>query len=69
MTMVIMNMEFRDEKQIINLSAPKAESLNATLYDRYLELKRDLISLRLLLPEQQKMCLQFVKFLKSTTVR
>ena len=33
MTMVIMNMEFRDEKQIINLSAPKAESLNATLYD------------------------------------
>ena len=41
MTMVIMNMEFRDEKQIINLSAPKAGSLNATLYDRYLELKRD----------------------------
>ena len=39
--MVIMNMEFRDEKQIINLSAFKAESLNATLYDRYLELKRD----------------------------
>ncbi len=39
MTTVILNTEIRDKRKVANLSITKSESLQSTLYDRYLELK------------------------------
>ena len=41
MTMVILNTEIKGKKKVANLSKPKSESLQSTLYDRYLELKKN----------------------------
>ena len=39
--MVILNTEIKDKKKVANLSKSKSESLQSTLYDRYLELKKN----------------------------